>query len=193
VLRQREGKPGRIRGAGVYAIVAQRETRLSYRDVMIGAAIDSTCVLSAGGVQQAEQQHQAAAAAAEVLDEEGSDGREDDSEGSYSTSVSFEGEDDGSEDHTDGSPQLGERQGMCEHHTGGGSHGCRSELGDGEEIVCADCSEQDEYGRCGCECDQCDESNKKITAGLEAFKLAYGRTAGPEEWRQGCHDGRDVM
>ena len=58
-----------------------------------------------------------------------------------------------------------------------------AELGDGEDKICADCSEQDKYGRCGCECDQCYESNGRITAGLGAFKLAYGRTTEPKEWR----------
>ena len=55
-------------------------------------------------------------------------------------------------------------------------------LGEGEEAVCAECSEQDEFGRCVCDCDQCDESNAKITDGPEAFILAYGGVATPEEW-----------
>ena len=105
----------------MYAIVVQRETRLNDRDMMVEAAMDSTHVLGASGVQRADQQMQAAATTAE--------------------------------------------------------------LGDGEEKICADYSEQDEYGRCGFECDQCDESNGRITAGLGAFKLAYGRTTEPEEWR----------
>jgi hypothetical protein len=29
-----------------------------------------------------------------------------------------------SESHTESSPQLGDREGMCEHHSGHGSHGC---------------------------------------------------------------------
>ena len=40
----------------MYAIVAQRETRLKHKDVMVEAAMDSTHVLGAGGVQQADQQ-----------------------------------------------------------------------------------------------------------------------------------------
>ena len=57
------------------------------------------------------------------------------------------------------------------------------ERGDGEEKICADYSEQDKHGTCVCECDQYDESNGRITAGLGAFKLAYGRTAEPKEWK----------
>ena len=164
----------------MYAIMAQREPRLSYRDVMVEAAMNGTHVPGAGGIQHVGQQAQVEAAAeAEVPDEQagGGDG----------------GEDDSGSDHTDGSPQLGERQGLCEHHTRCGSHGCRSEVGEGEEVMCAECSEQDEYGRCACDCDQCDESNAMITDGLEAFNLAHGRTATPEEWRMMDGDARAAL
>ena len=49
-----------------------------------------------------------------------------------------------SESHTESSPQLGDREGMCEHHSGHGSHGCRVEL-EGSEAVCDLCEELDAF------------------------------------------------
>ena len=178
VLQRHRKKSGLQREVGVYAIIAQREPMLSYMDVMV--AMNNTDVLNAGGMQQASWQMQVAAAAEEDVPSSQADG-------------SDEGGDGSNDDHTDGSPPLGERQGLCEHHTGHGSHSCRSELADGEEMLCDGCFEQDEYGRCVCGCDQCEESNTTITAGLEAFILAHKRDAPPEEWKMMDSDVRAAL
>ena len=46
------------------------------------------------------------------------------------------------------SPQLGDREGICEN--GHGSHGCRVEL-EGSEVVRDLCEELDAFGRCDCD------------------------------------------
>ena len=65
------------------------------------------------------------------------------------------------ESHTGSSPQLGDRGGMCEHHSGVSghdSHGCRVELED-SEVVSDLYEELDAFGGCDCDCDQCTEGN----------------------------------
>ena len=82
-------------------------------------AMNSTDVSDAGGMQQANQQVQATAGT-DIPGEQtdGSDEGEDDSSDGH-TVIMSDGSDD---DHADSSPQLGERQGMCEHHARHGSH-----------------------------------------------------------------------
>ena len=86
-----------------------------------------------------------------------------------------------SESHTESSPQLGDREGMCEHHSGYGSHGCRVEL-EGSEVVCDLCEELDAFGRCDCDCDQCTERNNWVTDVLEAFSMVEQREMTPRDW-----------
>ena len=83
-----------------------------------------------------------------------------------------------SKSHTESSPQLGDREGMCEDHSGCGSHGCRVELEEGE-VVCDLCGELDAFGRCDCDCDQCTEGNNWVTDVLEAFSMAEQREVTP--------------
>jgi hypothetical protein len=52
--------------------------------------------------------------------------------------------------HTSTSPRLGSRHRMCKCSTGIGSHGCRTELEEGEKDICHDCEER------ACECDECE-------------------------------------
>ena len=60
---------------------------------------------------------------------------------------------DSDDQHSESSPQLGDREGYCSHHEGRGSHGCRCEPEEGEE-ECSDCLRRDVFGVCECDCDQ---------------------------------------
>ena len=171
--------------------------RMSYREAVELMQDQGGVLMHAGGqmhVQDAGAEAEGAGAEAEapeyrrcrcagVCDEEAMPG-EDVCERCYTIEgccdLEFPDEPD-SESHTESSPQLGDREGKCEHHSGHGSHGCRAEL-EGSEVVCDLCGELDAFGRCDCDCDQCIEGNNWVTNVMEAFSMVEQREMTPQDW-----------
>ena len=85
--------------------------------------------------------------------------------------------------HTASSPRLEERGGLCGCHDGRGSHGCRVEAEAGSQR-CSECEEVDEFRRCKCDCDECEEANAKITMATEGYEAAAGRQTDARSWQE---------
>ena len=193
VLHDRKAaKSRRKRQQNEYAITKQREAPvMQLKEWGQSALFEQQDQMQGGGMQQQQaaaededgQQQQAATENGDAFAAEGEDAEQ---EQSMSSST-----------HSDGSPRLGNRAGLCDccERAEGSSRGCRTELSE-EEIAagrtrCDWCGGHDD-GHCDCECDQCEEG-----AAVGAFEMVHGEgtAAGVEfsaaEREQWADLGRD--